>query len=248
MKKYLMLAAVLVGQLFAMDGVLALTALSLDESVRVKISAAWISEEHFDIPNLAAVTGVANLEDAKAIWRNQQDVVRRILFFNEEGQLFATGTCGPMPFHAYPATQGEDGEYRFTGTQSNIPQAYRNLLVGTSISEDLFEKPNYTDGLTWRIRQTDSEGNLQEISALSPFVKVEDPSVVAQMHKAAFALPMLPLKDLGLPSLYVAMVRAIPGITEQDFGSDLTLSTELYDYYPNTEYKYHLLTGVLLSV
>ena len=248
MKKYLMIAAVLVGRLFAMDGVPALTDLSLDGSVRVKIYAAWISEEHFDIPNLAEITGVSDLEGSKAIWLGQQDFVRRILFFNEESQLFATGTCGPMPFHAYPATRGEDGEYGFTGTQSNIPQAYRNLLVGTSTVEDFFEKPNYTDGLTWRIRQTDSEGNLQEISALSPFVKVEDPSVVAQMHKAAFALPMLPLKDLGLPSLYVAMVRAIPGITEQDFGPGLTLSTELYDYYPNSEYKYHLLTGVLLSV
>ena len=64
--------------------------------------------------------------------------------------------------------------------------------------------------------------------------------MVAQMHKTAFALPRLPLKDLGRPSLYVAMVRAIPGITEQDFGSDLTLSTELYDYYPGDDYKYHL--------
>jgi hypothetical protein len=42
------------------------------------------------------------------------------------------------------------------------------------------------------------------------------------------------------------MVRANPGIDEQDFGPGLTLSAELYDYYPNSEYKYHLLTGVLL--
>ncbi len=70
--------------------------------------------------------------------------------------------------------------------------------------------------------------------------------MVAKMHKAAFSLPRLPLKNLGHPSFYVAMVRAIPGITEQDFGPGLTLSAELYDYYPNTEYKYHLLTGALL--
>jgi hypothetical protein len=240
MKKYLMMAAVLVGQLFAMEEPLPV------EGGHNAITAAWISEEHFDIPNLAAVTGVTNLEDAKAIWLGQKDFARRILFFNEEGHLFATGTCGPMPFHVYPATQGENGEYQFASNQSNIPQAYRNLLVGTFTVEDLFEKPNYTEGLTWRIRQIHSEDNLQEISAISPFVKVEDPSMVAKMHKAAFSLPRLPLKNLGRPSLYVAMVRAIPGITEQDFGSDLTLSTELYDYYPGDDYKYHLLTGVFL--
>jgi len=235
-----MIAAVCVGRLFAMEEPLPV------EGGHNAITAAWISEEHFDIPNLAAVTGVTNLEDAKAIWLGQKDFARRILFFNEEGHLFATGTCGPMPFHVYPATQGENGEYQFASNQSNIPQAYRNLLVGTFTVEDLFEKPKFTPGLTWRIRQIDSEGNPQEISALSPFVKIEDPFVVAQMHKTAFALPRLPLKNLGHPSFYVAMVRAIPGITEQDFGPGLTLSAELYDYYPNTEYKYHLLTGALL--
>lgn len=240
MSSMLILAVMLVGQLFSMEEVLPV------QEAPNTIRAAWISEEHFKIENLAAITGVGNLEEAKAIWLGQQDFARRILFFNEEGQLFATGTCGPMPFHVYPATQGEEGAYQFADNQTNIPQAYRNLLVGTFTVEDLFEKPKFTPGLTWRIRQIDSEGNPQEISALSPFVKIEDPFVVAQMHKTAFALPRLPLKDLGRPSLYVAMVRAIPGITEQDFGSDLTLSTELYDYYPGDDYKYHLLTGVFL--
>lgn len=127
-----MMAAVLVGQLFAMEEVLPV------QEAPNTIRAAWISEEHFKIENLAAITGVGNLEEAKAIWLGQQDFARRILFFNEEGQLFATGTCGPMPFHVYPATQGEEGAYQFADNQTNIPQAYRNLLAEISTVEDLY--------------------------------------------------------------------------------------------------------------
>jgi len=244
MKKYLMIVAVLFGQLCAMQD---MTDLSEALPVERNLTAAYISEEHFEIPNLAEITGVSDLEAAKAIWRNQQGVVRRILFFNEEGQLFATGTCGPMPFHVYPATQSETGEYQFSSNQSNIPEAYRNLLAGANTVEDLFQKPKFDEGLTWRIQVVNEEGNPEEVLAISPFVKVEDPFMVAQMHKAAFALPRLPLAGSTdrLPSLYVAMVRAIPGIADQDFGPGLTLSTELYDYYPNSEFKYHLLTGVI---
>lgn len=241
MRKYLILIALLAAQLCAMEVGDALPV------VERSLTAAYISEEHFEIPNLAEMAGVSDLEAAKTIWRNQQGVVRRILYFNEEGQLFATGTCGPMPFHVYPVTQSETGEYQFSSNQSDISQAYRNLLTGANTVEDLFQKPKFEDGLTWRIQTVNAEGKPEEILAISPFVKVEDPFMVAQMHKAAFALPKLPLASSHdrLPSLYVAMVRAIPGIADQDFGPGLILSTELYDYYPNTEFKYHLLTGVI---
>ncbi len=81
MKKYLMIVAVLFGQLCAMED---MTNLSETLPVDLSLTAAYISEEHFEIPNLAEITGVSDLEAAKAIWRNQQGVVRRILFFNAE--------------------------------------------------------------------------------------------------------------------------------------------------------------------
>ena len=108
-----MMAAVLVGQLFAMEEVLPV------QEAPNTIRAAWISEEHFKIENLAAITGVGNLEEAKAIWLGQQDFEVSATYIN--GQLVA-----------------EDGKTKITTSTAAIIKYFFIKSLKINIDNDLY--------------------------------------------------------------------------------------------------------------
>ncbi len=231
MKKYLMMAAVLVGQLFAMDSI-PLTARfittddlqegsSIHEQMKTFVGAN--TEEKW----AGAVTTMAGQIAA--------NVMRRVLFFRGD-QLVTSSRSGGMPLHIYPAVSDTDGSFTFENGQDSIANAYRGLLTEGSFVEDLFEKPGFTPGLTWRIREAVEGADPQEILAVTLMPnEVPDASLIAEMHKAAYGLfggMRLAGSPDRLPSLYVSMVPNVAGIAEANFGEHLAVQPGLHNYFP----------------
>lgn len=242
MKKYLILAAVLIAHAFAAEG--------------VPLTARFInSEDLLDAsPIQLALKGFVGA-DTEEKWNSAKqtmegqiatNAMRRVLFFRGN-ELVTSTRSGRMPLHIYPATDN-NGSYEFTNGQENIANVYRWLVSDMQTVEDLFQKPNFNDGLTWRIR-TVAEGNdPEEILAVTLMSNgVTDASLIAEMHKVAFELfrgMYLVESTERLPSLYISMVNNVLEIETVDFGDNLTLQLGLHNYFPADEDgRSYLVTG-----
>ena len=282
MKKYLMIAAVLVGQVFAaaFDKVDADASATLVAAVgQISLNAAAdsapvLAPVPVHVPLTARFITAADLLDESAIHANMMGFVgadtdakwlaakvtmqgqidagtfRRVLFFRG-GELITSSRSGGMPTHIFPATAGaEEGVYEFTNGQESIAAVYRELLAGKATVEDLFAKPGFAPGLTWRIRETVADADPQEILAATLMPNdVVHPALLVEMHKAAYALfAGVHLSGVAdrLPSLYISMVLNVPGIAEADFGEHLGLQGGLHNYFPaNVDGMRYILAGIL---
>jgi len=240
MKKYLLLAAVLVAQLFTADLPLTARFIAMDDLLDTSPIQPTLKGFVCDGTEEKWIAAKNTMEGQIA-----QNAMRRVLFFRGE-ELVTSTRSGRMPLHIYPVTVQEDGAYEFVNGQESIADIYRSLISTRSAVEDAFEKEGFTPGLTWRI--CENIDNPQEILAVSLIPNaIADASLIAEMHKAAFTLfGGMYITDYPdrLPSLYVSMVQNVAGVEEVDFGENLMLQPGLHNYYPGKEDgQYYVVTG-----
>lgn len=160
---------------------------------------------------------------------------RRVLFFRGD-ELVTSCASGRIPLHIFPVTTGDvEGAYEFTNGQESIAAVYRECVDARETVEDLFEKPGFADGFTWRISKIVADSDPQEILAAAIMPNdVSDSALLVEMHKAAHTLfAGVHHSDFPdrLPSLYVSMVMNVAGIADADFGDNLELKG-LHNYFP----------------
>lgn len=235
-----MLAAVLVGQLFAMDGVPALVGETASQLTARFITTGDLQEGspiHEQMKEFVGANTEEKWTSAVATMTGQIDTngMRRVLFFRGD-QLVTSSRSGGMPLHIYPAVSDADGSLTFENEQDSIANAYRGLLTEGYFIEDLFEKPGFTPGSTWRVREAVEGADPQEILAVTLMPnEVSDASLIAEMHKSAYGLfggMRLAGYPERLPSLYVSMVPNVDGIAEANFGEHLAVQPGLHNYFP----------------